>query len=68
MKPYRASNKRIIQRDGRGRFRKSTLEDLGISKDELQEEPAICANCDHEWLAILKIGYCPMCNCQEKKN
>jgi hypothetical protein len=29
-RPYRATNKRIIQRSGTGRFRKTTLGDVGL--------------------------------------
>lgn len=31
MRPYRAANKRIIHRGGGGRFRRSTLADIGLA-------------------------------------
>jgi hypothetical protein len=33
-RPYRASNKRIIHRTGGGRFRRTTLGDIGLSECE----------------------------------
>ena len=34
MRPYKAKNKRIIQRAGNGRFRHSTLADIGMAECE----------------------------------
>lgn len=38
-KPYKARNKRIIQRAGNGKFRKTTLEDVGLG--------GVCPDCQH---------------------
>ena len=69
-KPYRARNKRIIMRQPNGRFRRANLQDIGIPKSSLQDGPAICANCgygtDAWWHPILKTGFCPKCNSQDK--
>lgn len=69
-KPYKAPNGRIIQRSRNGRFRRTTLRDFGISSSELQDGPAVCANCGYgskeTWRPILKTGYCPKCGSQEK--
>ncbi len=70
---YRANNKRLINRSGNGRFRKTTLNDFGIGTNELQEGRAICADCGYgsddckPWYPILKTGYCPECRSQKKK-
>ncbi len=66
MKPYKTSNKRIIHRDNKGRFRESTLADVGVPKELIQEDTAICADCGHKWMPILKTGKCPKCNSQSK--
>lgn len=62
--------RRIQMRSSNGRFRKSTLRDWGIGDNELQKGSAICANCgygkEEKWHPILKTGYCPKCNSQEK--
>lgn len=69
-KYYKAGNGRIIMRGAGGRFRKTNLQDLGVVKSDLQEGRAICANCGHGktewWHPIMKTGYCPKCNSQEK--
>jgi hypothetical protein len=38
-KPYKARNKRIIQRSHNGSFRKTTLEDVGLG--------GVCPDCQH---------------------
>lgn len=38
-KPYKARNKRIIQRSSNGRFRKTTFQDIGLM--------GICQTCGH---------------------
>jgi hypothetical protein len=71
-RPYRARNKRIIHRASNGRFRNSTFEDIGIPNSEVQDGYAICGKCGHgsdenkRWYPLLKTGYCPECNSQEK--
>jgi predicted nucleic-acid-binding Zn-ribbon protein len=70
-KLYRHSNGRIEHRTSTGKFRRSTLQDIGIAKSEIQEGSAICKNCGYGkneiWLPILKTGYCPKCKSQEKE-
>jgi len=38
-RPYKARNKRIIQRDAGGRFRKTTAKEFGIG--------GVCPTCNH---------------------
>lgn len=69
---YRASNGRIIPRRGGGQFRRTTLQDFGISQSELSDGNMICANCGYgegaeKWRPVLKTGYCPKCKSQEKR-
>ena len=71
MRYYKAPNKRIIMRGASGRFRKATLEDIGIPRDLIQDGSAVCANCGYGeneyWHPILKTGTCTKCGSQEKK-
>lgn len=72
MKPYRAKNKRIIQRESGGRFRRTTLKDIGLDPSSLQDGFAICKGCGHgesvdkRWFPIVVTGVCPKCGSQEK--
>lgn len=70
-KSYKASNGRIIQRRGNGRFRATTLQDFGISKSDLTDGPMICLTCGYGsaeyWRPVMKSGYCPKCGSTEKK-
>lgn len=61
-----APNGRIIRRGSRGRFRRTTLVDFGISNSELADGPMKCAYCGHVWNPILKSGHCPECGSQAK--
>ena len=68
---YKSSSGRIIPRRSGGQFRRTTLQDFGISNSELSDGNMICANCGHgegeeKWRPILKTGYCPKCKSQEK--
>lgn len=71
-RPYVSPNGRVVIRDAFGRFRRSTLEDFGIAKSELQSGPAVCANCgygsgEEKWYPILRTGQCPQCGSEEKE-
>ena len=71
-KAYRTSSGRIIQRRGNGRFRGTTLQDFGIAKSDLADGNMICAACgygagEEKWRPVMKTGYCPKCNSQEKR-
>lgn len=71
-KSYHSPSGRIIQRRSGGQFRRTTLQDFGISKSELSDGNMICANCnygagDEKWRPVLKTGYCPKCGSQDKK-
>ncbi len=65
-RPYKHSNGRLTLRRGNGTFRRTTLQDIGIPKSDVATGPMTCANCGHTWNPILKSGYCPKCNSQEK--
>lgn len=70
-RPYRTrSSKRIIMRSGNGRFRKTTIQDLGVSKSSLQDGPAVCIDCGHGaaewWHPVMKEGFCPRCKSTKK--
>ena len=71
MLTYKASNGRIIHRKLNGRFRKTSLQDFGISKFQLQIGKAVCADCGfgeiENWKPILKTGFCPKCGSQNKR-
>lgn len=62
---YKYSNKRIIARDNKGRFKKTTLEDLGF---EINTTYLICQKCGYgeieKWTPLLKTGSCPKCGNQ----
>lgn len=69
---YKSSSGRIIPRRSGGQFRRTTLQDFGISQSELSDGNMICANCgygegEEKWRPVLKTGYCPKCHSQEKK-
>lgn len=63
---YKAPNKRIIHRSGNGRFRKSTLEDMGIPRSMVATGKMQCADCGHQWFPFVKTGICPNCESKEK--
>lgn len=70
---YKSSSGRITQRRSGGQFRRTTLQDFGISQSELSDGNMICANCNYgegeeKWRPVLKTGYCPKCRSQEKKS
>lgn len=69
-KPYKARNKRIINRANNGRFRKTNLSDLGISESEIATGYSVCANCgygkEEDWTPIMLSAPCPKCNSSEK--
>lgn len=65
-KHYRAPNKRIIHRSGNGRFRQSTLQDIGIPAANVATGKMKCAGCGHEWYPLVKTGICPECDDQRK--
>lgn len=70
---YKSSSGRIIPRRSGGQFRRTTLQDFGISQSELADENMICANCgygegEEKWRPVMKTGYCPKCRSQEKKS
>lgn len=64
---YKASNKRIIQRSGSGKFRRSTFQDIGISSSDVATGKMKCADCEHEWFPVLKTGICPECGSKKKQ-
>ena len=69
---YKSSSGRIIQRRSSGQFRRTTLQDFGISQSELSDGNMICANCGYgegveKWHPVLKTGYCPKCQSTEKR-
>lgn len=70
-RPYKTKmSKRIIMRRPNGRFRKTTIEDLGVSRATLQDGPAVCINCGHGadvwWHPVMKEGFCPKCKSTKK--
>lgn len=55
-------NRKTLQfRSGNGRFRKGTIEDMGISKSLVNHEVVTCKNCGNEWFPILITGLCDKC-------
>ena len=68
---YKSSSGRIIQRRSGGQFRRTTLQDFGISKSELSDGNMVCANCgyggEEKWHPVLKTGFCPKCQSTEKR-
>jgi len=66
-KAYKAPNGRIIPRGRNGRFRRASLEDLGIPRELIATGPMTCAKCGHKWHPILKNGVCPQCGSDEKR-
>ena len=69
-KSYLTTGGRLIQRARNGRFRRSTMPDIGVPKASLQSGAAICADCgyglDEFWHPILKDGFCPQCESERK--
>jgi len=49
-----------------GRFRKTTLEDLGVAKDEINMGPIVCSVCKREWDPIIRQD--PCFDCQAAKD
>lgn len=66
MKVYKYPNKRIIGRDSKGRFKKTTLEDLGF---DVNTTYLVCQKCGYggkeKWMPIVRSGECPNCGNQE---
>lgn len=62
---YKAPNKRIIHRSGNGRFRKSTLQDIGIPNSMVATGKMQCV-CGYQWFPFVKTGICPECGSKEK--
>lgn len=55
---YKHSNGHLVQRDGSGRFRKTTLKDMGIDNANTQGIVFICNVCEREFIPILMSGTC----------
>ena len=54
MKHYKAPNKRIIHRNSQGRFRKTTLTDIGIPQQSICDCEQICLDCGHRFSPVIK--------------
>ena len=48
-------------RKGNGRWRKTTLQDLGIPKSEVATGPMTCKRCGVEFNPVLKRDFCWHC-------
>lgn len=59
---YKASNGRLIQRRGNGRFRATTLQDFGVASTDLAHGSRRCKACGCVWQPILVAGHCPECD------
>ena len=53
-------------RRGNGRWRKATLQDFGISKDEVNTGILVCSKCGKEWSPVLKQDPCFDCQLSER--
>ena len=59
---YHHPNGRVEHRTGGGRFRQSTLEDVGVARTETNRAgQRQCAKCPCVWEPILVHGECPEC-------
>lgn len=58
MGTYRHSSGRIQHRAGNGRFRKSTLADMGINDGNTEGLVFICNVCEQEFVPVLLSGKC----------
>lgn len=55
MKYYRCSNGRMIARASNGRFRKTTLADLGIPNSALNNgKKLVCSKCGTSFIPLMK--------------
>lgn len=61
MSDYKHENGRIVPRDKRGRFKATTLEDLGVPSGHVADGPLECEGCGHTWHPVLKTASCPEC-------
>lgn len=62
---YKTPNKRIIHRSANGRFRQSTLQDIGIPNSMVATGKMQCV-CGHQFFPLLKTGICPECGSKDK--
>jgi hypothetical protein len=53
--------RRFQLRRGNGKWRKATLQDFGISKDEVNTGIMKCERCGKEWSPVLKQSLCFEC-------
>ena len=58
---YKATNGRLIPRRANGRFRKTTLQDLGVPVTMVAQGAHRCLACGTVWRPFLVNGYCPSC-------
>jgi hypothetical protein len=58
MKSYKHRNGHRVFRSGNGRFRKTTLADMGINDANTDGTIYICNVCEHEFVPILHSGKC----------
>jgi len=56
---FKHRNGRIQRRNSCGRFRKSTLQDLGIPQSEIAMCQMICGQCYHNWRPFLLLEGVP---------
>lgn len=63
----RYRNKRTLFRGSGGRYRKATLQDMGIPQSLVNHEKIACDSCAEVWMPILKTGLCPKCGKANKQ-
>jgi hypothetical protein len=65
MKSYKHSNGHRVFRSGNGRFRKTTLADMGVNDANTNGTVYICNVCDREFVPIVHSGKC--CGVDDKR-
>ena len=67
MNTYKHKNGRIQHRERNGKFRKTTLSDLGIPEKEINKnQKMICPKCRKSCMPILLTTIAKTCSCGEK--
>lgn len=58
MKSYKHRNGHVVFRSGNGRFRKTTMEDIGINNANKEGKVFICNVCEREFVPVVLSGKC----------
>lgn len=62
---YKHGNGRIAHRSGNGRFRKTTMEDMGINDANKEGIVFVCNVCGREFVPVILSGKC--CGVEDKR-